>query len=188
MMEPPRPPASIIEEDAHRCRVPHASQVAVARTSAHCCAEMFQLFLGSEGADAGIGADDVDVAELLEVGIDGSPEALSRRVPDVTAAGVRTIRRSIFSTIAHGLVELVLTGLAGYAIQGYASGVTRSTAMMSAPSAASRTACDRPWPRAAPVIKATLPLTRPISTWSSLRTALVYPALLLALRLRAYAW
>src|SRR5690348_12651769 len=37
----------------------------------------------------------------------------------------------------------------------------RSTAMMSAPSCASRTACDRPWPRAAPVMKATLPATRP---------------------------
>src|ERR1700747_3008060 len=37
----------------------------------------------------------------------------------------------------------------------------RSTAMMSAPSWASRTACDRPWPRAAPVMKATLPATRP---------------------------
>src|SRR5258705_1666029 len=37
----------------------------------------------------------------------------------------------------------------------------RSTAMTSAPSWASRTACDRPWPRAAPVMKATLPATRP---------------------------
>src|SRR5690348_8571553 len=37
----------------------------------------------------------------------------------------------------------------------------RSTAMMSAPSWASRIACDRPWPRAAPVMKATLPATRP---------------------------
>src|SRR5215468_8454020 len=33
--------------------------------------------------------------------------------------------------------------------------------MMSAPSWASRMACDRPWPRAAPVMKATLPATRP---------------------------
>ncbi len=33
--------------------------------------------------------------------------------------------------------------------------------MMSAPSAASRTAWLRPWPRAAPVIRATLPATRP---------------------------
>src|SRR5712691_651450 len=38
----------------------------------------------------------------------------------------------------------------------------RSTAMMSAPSVASRIACDRPWPRAAPVMKATLPATRPV--------------------------
>ena len=37
-----------------------------------------------------------------------------------------------------------------------------STAMMSAPSCASRTACARPWPRAAPVMKATLPSTRPV--------------------------
>src|ERR1700677_3010427 len=37
-----------------------------------------------------------------------------------------------------------------------------STAMMSAPSSASRTAWLRPWPRAAPVMKATLPCTRPM--------------------------
>src|ERR1700760_963129 len=36
-----------------------------------------------------------------------------------------------------------------------------SSAMMSAPSAASRTACARPWPRAAPVMKATLPSRSP---------------------------
>jgi hypothetical protein len=34
--------------------------------------------------------------------------------------------------------------------------------MMSAPSWASRIACERPWPRAAPVMKATLPFTRPV--------------------------
>src|SRR5690349_10153950 len=39
-----------------------------------------------------------------------------------------------------------------------------SMAMMSAPSWASRTAWLRPWPRAAPVMKATLPATRP-GTW-----------------------
>src|ERR1700730_5871412 len=33
--------------------------------------------------------------------------------------------------------------------------------MMSAPSWASRIACERPWPRAAPVMKATLPATCP---------------------------
>src|SRR6476659_1426891 len=37
-----------------------------------------------------------------------------------------------------------------------------STAMMSAPSCAIRTAWARPWPRAAPVMKATLPSTRPV--------------------------
>ena len=37
----------------------------------------------------------------------------------------------------------------------------RSTAMMSAPSSASRIAWLRPCPRAAPVMKATLPATRP---------------------------
>src|SRR5215467_6316512 len=37
-----------------------------------------------------------------------------------------------------------------------------STAMMSAPSSASRTAWLLPWPRAAPVMKATLPETRPV--------------------------
>src|ERR1700753_3410358 len=37
-----------------------------------------------------------------------------------------------------------------------------STAMMAAPSSASRPACLRPWPRPAPVTKATLPCTRPM--------------------------
>src|SRR5215208_913316 len=37
----------------------------------------------------------------------------------------------------------------------------RSTAMMSAPSSANRTAWLRPWPRAAPVTNATFPCTRP---------------------------
>ena len=36
-----------------------------------------------------------------------------------------------------------------------------STAMMSAPSSAIRTAWDLPWPRAAPVMKATLPSSLP---------------------------
>src|SRR5580698_8675971 len=44
----------------------------------------------------------------------------------------------------------------------------RSTAMMSAPSAASRIAWLRPWPRAAPVMKATLPSTLPAITASLL--------------------
>src|SRR5579859_763010 len=43
-----------------------------------------------------------------------------------------------------------------------------STAMMSAPSRASVMAWLRPWPRAAPVIKATLPSTRPVIVLSSL--------------------
>src|SRR6195952_3403249 len=37
-----------------------------------------------------------------------------------------------------------------------------STAMMSAPSAASLTACARPWPRAAPVMKAVFPVRVPV--------------------------
>src|SRR3984885_6237173 len=37
-----------------------------------------------------------------------------------------------------------------------------STAMMSAPSRAIRTAWARPWPRAAPVMNATLPASRPL--------------------------
>ena len=41
-------------------------------------------------------------------------------------------------------------------------GLQMSTAMMSAPSSASRTAWLRPCPRAAPVMKATLPSTRPV--------------------------
>jgi len=43
-----------------------------------------------------------------------------------------------------------------------------SMAMMSAPSCANRTACARPWPRAAPVMNATLPSTRPAITNSIL--------------------
>src|SRR6476661_8288779 len=38
-----------------------------------------------------------------------------------------------------------------------------SMPMMSAPSAASRSACERPWPRAIPVMKATLPSSLPMS-------------------------
>src|SRR6202000_2951199 len=40
-----------------------------------------------------------------------------------------------------------------------------STAMMSAPSSASRIAWLRPWPWPAPVMKATLPATRPAMVW-----------------------
>src|SRR6266446_5956788 len=43
----------------------------------------------------------------------------------------------------------------------------RSTAMMSAPSSASRMAWLRPWPRAAPVMNATLPSTRPMMRFPS---------------------
>src|ERR1700761_6624403 len=43
-----------------------------------------------------------------------------------------------------------------------------STAMMSAPSWASRIAWLRPWPRAAPVMNATLPATRPGMSSASL--------------------
>ena len=42
-----------------------------------------------------------------------------------------------------------------------------STAMMSAPSCASRIAWLRPWPRAAPVMKATLPSSFPMTLRSS---------------------
>src|ERR1700712_4738155 len=51
-----------------------------------------------------------------------------------------------------------------------------STAMTSAPSAAIRTACARPWPRAAPVMKATLPSSRPV-IWFSLFWFRVKPTL-----------
>ena len=40
--------------------------------------------------------------------------------------------------------------------------------MMSAPSEANMRACDRPWPRAAPLITATLPVSRPIANPSLL--------------------
>src|ERR1700748_515552 len=53
-----------------------------------------------------------------------------------------------------------------------------STAMMSAPSCASRTACDRPWPRAAPVMKATLPSSFPatyVTPFTRARAALTVP-------------
>jgi hypothetical protein len=42
------------------------------------------------------------------------------------------------------------------------TGPAMSTAMMSAPSWANRSAWLRPWFRAAPVMKATLPATRPL--------------------------
>ena len=42
---------------------------------------------------------------------------------------------------------------------------------MSAPSWASRTACARPWPRAAPVMKATLPSTRPVMCYPNSQLA-----------------
>src|SRR3954466_8010010 len=38
-----------------------------------------------------------------------------------------------------------------------------STPMMSAPSSARSTACERPWPRAMPVMKATFPSSLPMS-------------------------
>jgi hypothetical protein len=41
-----------------------------------------------------------------------------------------------------------------------------STAMMSAPSSANRIACARPCPRAAPVMKATLPANVPVMCFS----------------------
>src|SRR5712672_3545389 len=41
------------------------------------------------------------------------------------------------------------------------TGAQISEAMMSAPSRASRTACDRPWARAAPVMNATRPCSDP---------------------------
>src|ERR1700761_5256647 len=53
-----------------------------------------------------------------------------------------------------------------------------STAMTSAPSCASRTACDRPWPRAAPVMKATLPSSFPatyVTPFTRARAALTVP-------------
>jgi hypothetical protein len=47
-----------------------------------------------------------------------------------------------------------------------------STAMMSAPSCASRIAWLRPWPRAAPVMKATFPSSFPIGFHSVSRSTL----------------
>src|SRR5258707_601560 len=52
-----------------------------------------------------------------------------------------------------------------------------STAMMSAPASASRIACSRPWPRAAPVMNATLPATLPalLSAIETFRQVAVAP-------------
>src|SRR6266496_1485513 len=69
-----------------------------------------------------------------------------------------TIRRSSFSTSS--TVSARSSGVDGV-YSTVSMGWQRSTAMMSAPSSASRIACDRPWPRAAPVMKATLPSTLP---------------------------
>src|ERR1700677_126174 len=57
-----------------------------------------------------------------------------------------------------------------------------STAMMSAPSSARRTAWLRPWPRAAPVTKATLPSTRPAIGF--LRSSTVNPDVVQSLSFR----
>src|SRR5690348_166130 len=76
-----------------------------------------------------------------------------------TSACLATIRRSSASTSL--TVSARSSGVAiGYSTVGICS--HRSTAMMSAPSWASRIAWLRPWPRAAPVTKATFPSTRPI--------------------------
>ena len=76
-----------------------------------------------------------------------------------TSACVATIRRSSASTSL--TVSARSSGVAiGYSTVAICS--HRSTAMMSAPSCASRMAWLRPWPRAAPVTKAIFPSTRPI--------------------------
>ena len=77
-----------------------------------------------------------------------------------TSACRATMRRSRASTSL-----TVCARSSGVAI-GYGTLSTcahRSTAMMSAPSSASRTAWLRPCPRAAPVMNATLPSTRPMA-------------------------
>src|SRR5580700_748863 len=89
-----------------------------------------------------------------------------RRPPSSrTSAWAATIRRSSASTSL--TVSARSSSVApAYGIPGMSSHT--STAMMSAPSWASRTAWLRPWPRAAPVMNATLPATRPAMSAASL--------------------
>src|SRR3712207_2873854 len=88
-----------------------------------------------------------------------SSTAARRAAVSRTSACVATIRRSSFSTCR--TVSARSSGVAGGYIWMLSTGPQRSTAMMSAPSWASRTAWLRPWLRAAPVMNATLPSTRP---------------------------
>src|SRR3954451_11007568 len=83
-----------------------------------------------------------------------------------TSALVATIRRSSASTWR--TVSARSSSVAGGYIWIDSTGPAMSTAMMSAPSCASRTAWLRPWLRAAPVMKATLPSTRPATGSPSL--------------------
>ena len=73
-------------------------------------------------------------------------------IPEMTRRPVFSISRTV-SARSSGVAE-------SYGTLG--SGAHTSTTITSAPSAASRSASARPWPRAAPVTSATLPATRPL--------------------------
>src|SRR6185503_13219193 len=97
-----------------------------------------------------------------------SSTAARSAAPSRTSVSDATIRRSSASTC------LTVSARSSDVDIGYGTEsicLHRSTAMMSAPSSASRIAWLRPWPRAAPVTNATLPSTRPIVSPSLRREA-----------------
>ena len=106
--------------------------------------------------DAGVGDDDVEPPE----GGDGVVHGLTQAV-EITNVDCRGD-----DSTAGGLDEPDGFGevFRSRRVIGHADGSlpAMSTAMMSAPSRAIRTACARPWPRAAPVMNATLPVSRPV--------------------------
>ena len=134
-----------MEADA---RVPHAGQVdaddRVPQVGRH-------LVPPADGADAGVGHHDVEAAEL------GHPV----RHGGCHARGVADVDRRRHHP-ATGLRRPAGPWWPGrpawpWRSRWVATGAQTSRAMMSAPSAARRTAWLRPWPRAAPVTRATLP-------------------------------
>ena len=99
--------------------------------------------------------DDVEPAELGDALLDERAPAR----PSVAHVGLaRQIRRSRSST---SLAVSLRSSRRGHLVAHGLAVAQTSNAMMSAPSAASRTACERPCPRAAPVTSATFPATRP---------------------------
>ena len=136
MIDPPRP-ASIIA--GMQTDVVFQTPVRfVAMTSSHCCWEIFQL----SGPNGLIPALALTMSTWPNSSRPASRRGLQARpVPDVGLP-----RDDALTGLLHerdGLVQLLGLGLP-IRHPGYASGESTSTAMMSAPSSASRTACERP--------------------------------------------